>query len=172
MEVVNYPQLEMEALSIIFGLKKFHQYLYAGYARKFRFVTDHKPLTSRLGPKSAIPTLTAARLQRWALLLSAHQYEIEYRPPLKHADANCFSRLPQQVSTLLEQPGDMETLNIMQIQILPVTAKDIAKATMVDPVLSRVYQYVVNGWPTEVSEDLKPFKQRSLELTVEANCLL
>ena len=110
--------------------------------------------------------LAAARLQRWALLLSAHQYEIEYQPTLKHANADCFSRLLQQGGTLLEQPGDIETLNIMQIQILPVTAKDIAKATIVDPVLSRVYQYVLNGWRNKVSEDLKPFKQRSLELTV------
>ena len=60
----------------------------------------------------------------------------------------------------------------MQIQILPVTVKDIAKATIVDPVLSRVYQYVLNGWHNEVSEDLKRFKQRSLELTVEENCIL
>ena len=66
---VNYPQLEKEALNIIFGLKKFHQYL---YAKRFRIVTDHKRLTALLGPKSAIPTLAAARLQHWALLLSAH----------------------------------------------------------------------------------------------------
>ena len=72
---------------------------------------------------------------------------------------------------MLEQLGDIETLNIMQIQVLPVTTKDIAKATVVDPVLSRVYQYVMNGWPNKVSEDLKPFKQRSLELTVEENCI-
>ena len=73
---------------------------------------------------------------------------------------------------MLEQLGDIETLNIMQIQVLPVTANNIAKATMVDPVLSRVYQYVMNGWPNEVSEDLKPFKQGRLELTVEENCIL
>ena len=43
-------------------------------------VTDHKPLTTLLGPKSGITTLAAARLQRWALLLAAYQYNIrEYR---------------------------------------------------------------------------------------------
>ena len=60
----------------------------------------------------------------------------------------------------------------MQIQVLPVTAKDIAKATIVDPVLSRVYQYVMNGWPNRVSEDLKPFKQGSLKLRDQENCIL
>ena len=62
-------QIEREALSIIFGIKKFHQYL---CGRKFLLVTDNKPLTTLLGPKSAIPTLAAARLQRWALLLVAY----------------------------------------------------------------------------------------------------
>ena len=65
----NYSQLEKESLSITFGIQKFHQYL---YGRKFLLVTDHKPLLSLLGPKSGIPTLAAARMQRWALKLSAY----------------------------------------------------------------------------------------------------
>ena len=57
----NYAQLEKEALSLIFGMKKFHQYL---YGCKFTLVTDHKPLTAILGAKKGIPSLAAARLQR------------------------------------------------------------------------------------------------------------
>ena len=70
----NYSQLEKEALSLIFGVKKFHQYL---YGRKFSLITDHKPLTAIFGSKKGIPTLAAARLQRWALLLSAYNYDIQ-----------------------------------------------------------------------------------------------
>ena len=70
----NYAQIEKEALSIIFGMKKFHQYL---CGIRFLLVTDHKRLTTLLGPKSGILTLEAARLQRWALLLAAYQYDIE-----------------------------------------------------------------------------------------------
>ena len=29
----------------------------------------------------------------------------------------------------------------------PITAEDIGKATLVDPVLSKVHQFVMSGWP-------------------------
>jgi len=71
----NYPQIEKEALALVYGIKKFHQFL---YGRHFILVTDHKPLTAILGPKKGLPTLAAARLQRWAIFLSAYQYDLEF----------------------------------------------------------------------------------------------
>ena len=65
----NYSQLEKEALSLIFGLRKFRQYL---YSRRFTLITDHQPITTIFSDKKGIPPMAAARLQRWALQLSAH----------------------------------------------------------------------------------------------------
>ena len=80
----NYAQVEMEALSLIFGVKRFHTYL---YGRLFTLITDHQPLTAILGPRKGIPPLAAARLQRWPWTLSAYQYSIEFRPTGKHGVA-------------------------------------------------------------------------------------
>ena len=118
----NYAQIEKQSLGIIFGIKKFHQYL---YGRKFLLVTDHKPLVTLLGPKSGIPTLAAARLQRWAILLSAYQYEIEYRSTLKHANADCLSRLLLPVGSKSEEFDEVKLINSLQIGSLPLTAGHI-----------------------------------------------
>ena len=62
-----YAQLEKEAFALVYGVKHFHQYL---YGRMFTLVTHHKPLTTILNPRKGIPSLAAARLQRWAIILS------------------------------------------------------------------------------------------------------
>ena len=64
----RYSQIEREALSIIYGVKKFYQYL---YSRKFTLITDYKPLISIFSPNKNLPTMTVQRLQRYALTLMA-----------------------------------------------------------------------------------------------------
>ena len=68
----NYARIEREGLAIVFAVKRVTLYL---YGRKFKLVTDHQPLTCIFGPKSGIPPLAAARLQRWALLFSGCDYD-------------------------------------------------------------------------------------------------
>ena len=90
----NYSMIEKEALAIVFGIKKFHQYL---FGRRFSFLTDHRPLTLLLGPKHGISVLAASRLQCWAIQLSAYQYDIEYQASKDRANTDALSQLPQKV---------------------------------------------------------------------------
>ena len=87
----NYSPIEREALGLIWGLKKFHKYI---YARRFTLVTDHTPLIFILKENKAIPEMGASRILRWAITLSSYQYHIEYRPTEKHANADMCSRYP------------------------------------------------------------------------------
>ena len=71
----SYSQIEKEAAAIIFGVRKFFQYL---YGLRFVLYTDHKPLLAIFGDKKGLPIFAANRLQRWAYILSAFNYEIKY----------------------------------------------------------------------------------------------
>ena len=135
----NYGQVEKEALSLIFGICKFHKYV---HGRHFTLVTDHQPLMAILGPKSGTPVLAAARLQRWGLLLSAYHYEIEFRPTKAHANANGLSRLPLPVEDSSRGSSVDSVFNITQVQALPVSFSKLRKSTCTDPVLSKVLLYV------------------------------
>ena len=139
----NYVQIEKEALSIIFGIRKFHKYI---YGRHFVLVTDHKPLTTIFGPKKGIPTLAAARLQRWALQLAAHNYDIVYRNTKYHGNADALSRLPLEHNTKeVGSSRSPQIFNLHQINCLPVTASRIENATRYDPVLHKVLLYTQQG---------------------------
>ena len=113
----NYSQVEKEALSLVIGVRTFHQYL---YGRRFTLIMDHKPLTTILGPKQGIPALAAARMQCWALRLSAYSYDIVYRPTGSHGNADGLSRLSLPESSLHTIADEATVFNLAQIQALPV----------------------------------------------------
>ena len=149
----NYAQVEKEALSLVFGIKKFHQYL---YGRHFTLMTDHKPLTLILGPKQGIPPLAAARMQRWALLLSAYTYDINFRSTKMHANADGLYWLPLPDDLPVGNAPDPAIFNMSQLESLPIQAQEVAAATAADPVLHKVLMALRTGWPGVVPTPLLP----------------
>ncbi|PFX15697.1 Retrovirus-related Pol polyprotein from transposon 17.6 [Stylophora pistillata] len=93
----RYAQIDKEALSIVWGVRRFHVYL---YDRRFTLITDHKPLTAIFQPEKGVPAMNAARLQRYALFLSGFDYKIECKSTTEHCNADGLSRLPLQQKEL------------------------------------------------------------------------
>ena len=48
----------------------------------------------------------------------------------------------------------------------------IKRQTQVDPVLSKVYRFVISGWPRVVDPSFVPFKTKRGELTAQQGCIL
>ena len=123
----GYAQLEKEALSLIFGMKKFHKYL---YGREFTLLTDHRPLQTIFGKKTGVPTAAAAQLQGWSLIISAYCYEIKHRKGSEHSTADAMSRLPcNEPSQTLQQ----SIFHVTTVDDLPISSKEIREATQSDP---------------------------------------
>ena len=165
----NYSQLDKEALAIVFGVKKFHQYV---YGRQFIIQTDHKPLEQVLNPDKMTPPMAAARIQRWALILSAYDYAIQYREGNLNANADALSRLPlPEAPSSTPVPG--ETVLLMELLETPITADQVKDWTRRSPVLARILKFVKQGWPSKCSEaERQPYFQRRDELSVQDYCIL
>ena len=148
----RYSQIEREALSIIYGVTKFKQYL---YGRKFKLITDHEPLVTIFSPDTNIPTLTAQRLQRWALTLMGFQFTIQYKPTSKHGNADCLSRLPLGPDKKFDQLELKESQEISHaicedIVAVPMLAYgQVQQETQKDKNLQTVLKWIQHGWPKD-----------------------
>ena len=166
----NYSQLEKEGLACIFGIKKFHDYL---FGHPFELITDHKPLLGLLKGDRVLAPQASARIKRWSLFLGAYEYTLVFRKTEAHANADALSRLPLPGKpTTPSEPPELVLLT-EHLEESPVTADDISVWTRRDPKLSRILQYVQKGWPSECSDqELKAYYSKRLEMSSHQSCLL
>ncbi|XP_048485458.1 uncharacterized protein K02A2.6-like isoform X2 [Plutella xylostella] len=169
----NYSQIHKEATAIIFAVKYFHQYL---YGRNIPFVlkTDHKPLIAIFGKNKGVSVMTASRLQRYAIFLSAYNYDIQYVSSEKNLVADYCSRAPidSKISgTDLGENGSY--LNYIKNDNLPLLFTDMQAATSSDKVLQTVIKYMRNGWPRKIKcKQILPYFKCKSDLDVDDGCLL
>ena len=137
----NYSQLEKEGLACVFGVKKFHDYV---FGRHFELVTDHKPLLGLIKEDRATPTQASARIKRWSLFLSNYENSLVFRNTTVHANADALSRLP-----LPEEPAKVTTepelvLLSEHLADSPMTSNHIRVWTERDTQLSKVLYTTFN----------------------------
>ncbi|XP_015279713.1 PREDICTED: uncharacterized protein K02A2.6-like, partial [Gekko japonicus] len=165
----NYAQIDKEGLALVSAVKKFHDFL---YGRHFLLVTDHKPLLGIFAPDRQLPNIMSARMLRWALFLSAYDYDLEHRPGKAIGHADALSRCPLPGRDLDPAPT-ASVLAIEELPQAPITSKDIAAASAKDSVIARVLNWVWRGWPMGAMEpEFRMYKARQNELSVSKGCLL
>ena len=127
----NYSQLEKEGLSCVFGVKRFHSYLYG----------HHKPLLSLFNESRAVPPQASARIQRWALTLAMYEYSLKFKSTKQHGNADAMSRLP--LPDTVTHPLPPETVLLLEfLDKSPVTAKQVRLWTRRDLILTKVSEYI------------------------------
>ena len=169
----RYPQIDREALSIYWAVKRFHLFV---YGKEFKVITDHKPLVSLFNNPSSKPS---ARIERWLLELQQYRFTVEYRPGASNP-ADYASRHP--VGDPESHSYDVESeehISFVARNAVPkaVTLSEIESATAKDPMLQAVMSAVKSGcWhkaPLDVSlSELSRYEQVKEQLTCTDTVLL
>ncbi|XP_062536041.1 uncharacterized protein K02A2.6-like isoform X2 [Armigeres subalbatus] len=163
----TYPILHLEALALVCTVKKFHKFL---FGQKFTIYTDHKPLLGIFG-KEGKHQLCVTRLQRYVMEMSIYEFTICYRPSAMMGNADFCSRFPlnQSVPTNLDD-GCIKSINFFNDFPLDYTL--IAKESKIDLLLSKILEFIDNGWPRKIEKDwLQIFSIRCDLETIEG-CIL
>ena len=109
---------------------------------------------------------------RWALTLSSYEYTLVFRSTTQHGNADAMSRLPLPESPR-EIPDPAEWVLLIEgLKDSPISSAQIRTWTRRDSLSSQVLWCVQQGWPTVVNEELKPYWNQRLELSVYDGCLL
>ncbi|XP_018405038.1 PREDICTED: uncharacterized protein K02A2.6-like [Cyphomyrmex costatus] len=172
----RYPQIDKEALAIIWAVQKFFYYL---YARHFTLFVDNKPLTQILHPEKSLPILCISRMANYADYLSHFNYTVIFKPSKLNSNADYCSRLPLSTTNntvyRLEIEKEEEAIDdefdefvLCQIRQLPVRAEHIAEETRKDPHLGKIVKILETG------RDLPRagYKAPEAKYSLTADCLL
>ncbi|GFT05961.1 uncharacterized protein K02A2.6 [Trichonephila clavipes] len=155
----KYSQIDKEALSIVWAVRKFYLYL---KSRRFTLITDHKPLIAIFGSKRGLPVLAATRLLHYALILQSFEFDIIFRKTIEHGNADFLSRLPK-TSEELEVKDDITIFQMSQIEALPVTSKELRQETSKDIELGPLLRALREG---------KDLQGREAQYTIEDGCIM
>ena len=166
----NYQNLEREAQAAVWGMEKFHYFL---YGRKFILQTDQKPLVS-IFRKHMIDV--SPRIQR--ITIRAWQYEFE--PQHIAGKNNVISDALSRVTPLEFQDSnadkDILAVNFLQYSSIEEREKDeVLQETLKDQELQSLKHYISTGWPSKRSQIptiLHPYWNFRDELTIESGILM
>ena len=142
----NYQNLERECLATIWGMEKFHYFL---YGKEFTLETDQKPLVS-IYKKHMVDI--SPRIQRLIVRSFPYQpFDMQYKKGVEIPLADALRRV---TPTPVEEDGIQ--LPIVAVNLitsnLPVSSTEIElihEETSKDPTLTLLRHYIHMGWPND-----------------------
>ena len=150
----NYQNLERETLGTIWGMERFHYFL---YGKRFKLQTDQKPLAS-IYKKHLIDI--SPRIQRLVYRSLPYDFHTEWIPGKDIPIADALSR----VSPLREENGGIQ-LPIIHVNYitgnLPVPATQMERikiSSANDSTLNELRKFVADGWPHDKRSLPKPLQ--------------
>ena len=166
----NYQNLECEAQAAVWGMEKFHYFL---YGRKFILQTDQKPLVS-IFRKHMIDV--SPRIQR--ITIRAWQYDFipQHIPGKINVIADSLSRVTPLEFQDSNAEKDILAVNFLQYSSIEERERDeVLQETNKDKELQSLKHYISTGWPAKRSQIpvfLHPYWNFRDELTVENGILM
>ena len=166
----NYQNLEREAQAAVWGMEKFHYFL---YGRKFILQTDQKPLVS-IFRKHMIDV--SPRIQR--ITIRAWQYDFipQHIPGRINVIADSLSRVTPLEFKDSNAEKDILAVNFLQYSSIEERERDeMLQETNKDEELQSLKHYISTGWPAKRSQipvSLHPYWNFRDELTVESGILM
>ena len=157
----NYAQIEKKLLAIVFGCKRFHQYI---YGKHVVFETDHKPLEAIfLKPLSQAPS----RLQRMMLQLQGYDIELVYKKGSEMYIADALSRVfPTDIVTdnFEREIAEEKCIRLMSTEayVTDRKLKEIEEHMYTDNQMRLFVTQMKQGWPSNkslVPQEIKEYHQ-------------
>lgn len=161
----RYSQTEREALAVLFGVQRFHLYL---YGMKFQVLSDHKALEKIFTSAHNAP----ARIQNWVLKLQPYTFTVKYLPGPENV-ADILSRTPLNDTDNAVCEMTEKYVNYITTCSLPValTLDEVKQASETDQTLTKVRQCIqTDRW--EKSDTMRPYYQVRCDLTVKDSLIM
>lgn len=167
---VRYAQIEKELLAVVYGLEKFHHFV---YGNKITIHSDHKPLVNLI--KKPYESMSP-RLVRMLLRIQCYDIEILYVPGKELVVADALSRAPNVHEFVNTDDVDQSLPAICSlVNATPNKLEEVKEKTATDGGLIRLKQYIINGWPankSHVDTDLREFWHCRDELHILDGCIM
>ena len=168
----RYPQLDLEALAIDFGLRRFRYYIAGG--PKVTVITDHKPL------ESIFKNIRSGSIRTERIKLR-HQ-DLDYKVKWEKGDSNAADYLSRHATPLKHIPKDQreESLELEKtiwfVQYNPyieaISVEKLIDATCNDAVLQRLIKCIRKGYLPKKHKDLTQYAKIFSQLAISDSGLV